>query len=58
MVMDLKLQIFISQVINLLTESLYEGTEFETEISYVEYYAMFAYNEGTIQNFGNDQSNL
>ncbi|MBU1143478.1 MAG: hypothetical protein KKH92_07535, partial [Firmicutes bacterium] len=37
---------------SLLTESLYEGTEFETEISYVEYYAMFAYNEGTIQNFG------
>ncbi len=37
---------------DLLTESLYEGTEFEVEISYVEYYAMFAYNEGTIQNFG------
>ncbi|BCR36238.1 hypothetical protein [Mariniplasma anaerobium] len=37
---------------DLLTESLYEGTEFEIEISYVEYYAMFAYNEGTIQNFG------
>jgi len=37
---------------SLLTESLYEGTEFETEISYVEYYSMFAYNEGTIKNFG------
>lgn len=37
---------------DLLTEALYEGTEFEVEISYVEYYAMFAYNEGIIQNFG------
>ncbi|MDY0075129.1 MAG: hypothetical protein RBR75_04590, partial [Acholeplasmataceae bacterium] len=35
-----------------LTEILYEGTELETEISYTEYYAMFAYNEGTIKNFG------
>lgn len=35
-----------------LTEILYEGTELETEISYTEYYAMFAYNAGTIQNFG------
>lgn len=35
-----------------LTEILYEGTELETEISYTEYYAMFAYNSGTIKNFG------
>jgi len=35
-----------------LTEVLYEGTELETEISYTEYYAMFAYNAGTISNLG------
>jgi hypothetical protein len=35
-----------------LTKILYEGTEFETTVSYIEYYAMFAYNEGTIQNLG------
>jgi hypothetical protein len=37
---------------NQLTEVLNLGTEFETTVAYVEYYAMFAYNEGTIQNFG------
>lgn len=35
-----------------LTQILYEGTELETEISYTEYYAMFAYNNGIIRNFG------
>ena len=35
-----------------LIQRLYEGTEFEEEVSYIEYYAMFAYNEGTIQNLG------
>lgn len=35
-----------------LTEILYEGTELETEISYTSYYAMFAYNEGEVKNFG------
>ncbi|MDX9691385.1 MAG: hypothetical protein RBT45_02955, partial [Acholeplasmataceae bacterium] len=35
-----------------LTKILYEGTEFETTVSYIEFYAMFAYNEGTIQNLG------
>ena len=35
-----------------LTEVLYEGTELETEISYTSYYAMFAYNDGIIKNFG------
>ncbi len=37
---------------NELTEILYEGTEIETEVSYIKYYAMFAYNEGIIRNFG------
>lgn len=37
---------------NQLTEVLNMGTEFETTVAYTEYYAMFAYNEGTIQNFG------
>jgi hypothetical protein len=37
---------------NQLTEVLNLGTEFETTVAYIEYYAMFAYNEGTIQNFG------
>ncbi|MBE0700370.1 MAG: hypothetical protein IH571_01660, partial [Acholeplasmataceae bacterium] len=35
-----------------LTEKLNEGTELETTVSYIEYYSMFAYNEGTIQNLG------
>lgn len=35
-----------------LTEILYEGTPFETTLSYTKYYSMFAYNEGTIKNFG------
>lgn len=35
-----------------LTEILYEGTEFETTVSYISFYSMFAYNEGTIKNFG------
>ena len=37
---------------NQLTEVLNLGTEFETIVAYTEYYAMFSYNEGTIQNFG------
>ncbi|MBU1093098.1 MAG: hypothetical protein KKH01_01405 [Firmicutes bacterium] len=37
---------------NQLTEILNEGTEIESTVSYVSYYAMFAYNEGTIQNLG------
>ncbi len=37
---------------NQLTEILNAGTEYETTVSYSAYYAMFAYNEGTIQNFG------
>ena len=35
-----------------LTQVLYEGTELETEISYTEYYSMFAYNNGIIRNLG------
>lgn len=35
-----------------LVEILYPGTEIETEVAYTQYYSMFAYNQGTIQNFG------
>ncbi len=37
---------------DLLTEILNEGTPLETEVAYTEYYAMFAYNEGIVRNFG------
>jgi hypothetical protein len=35
-----------------LIEILYPGTDIETEIAYTKYYSMFAYNQGTIMNFG------